>query len=72
MVASLLYRSGIERVAALRDQLTTWMEEHEYDSAEQLKGNMSQRNCPDPTAFERDNYMKVLTSYTLTRSATAQ
>jgi len=25
---------------------------------------MSQQNCPDPVAFERGNYMKVLTSFT--------
>ena len=29
-----------------------------------LKGSMSHENCPDPAAFERGNYMKLLTSYT--------
>jgi len=24
---------------------------------------MSQRNCPEPSAYERGNYIKVLTSY---------
>jgi hypothetical protein len=28
-----------------------------------MKGSMSQRSCPDPTAFERANYMKALTGY---------
>ena len=37
-----------------------WMEEHEYDSVEQLKGSMSQRNCPDPSAFERAQYMRAV------------
>ena len=36
----------------------------EYESVEQLKGSMSQQNCPDPAAFERGNYMKALTCYT--------
>jgi dihydroorotate dehydrogenase (fumarate) len=40
------------------------MEQNEYQSVEQLKGSMSQQNCPDPTAYERGNYMKVLTSFT--------
>ena len=40
------------------------MEEKEYDSVDQLKGIMSQANCPDPAAFERGNYMKALTSFT--------
>ena len=37
-----------------------WMEEHEYESVEQLKGSMSQKNCPDPSAFERAQYMRAL------------
>ena len=40
-----------------------WIEEKEYDSVEQLKGSVSQATCSDPTAFERGNYMKVLTSF---------
>ena len=39
------------------------MEEKEYDSVEQMKGSMSQRNCPDPAAFERGNYVKTIQSY---------
>jgi dihydroorotate dehydrogenase (fumarate) len=40
------------------------MEEKEYESVAQMKGSMSQENCPEPAAFERGNYMKALTSYT--------
>ena len=40
-----------------------WMEEHEYESVEQLKGSMSQKNCPDPSAFERAQYMRALATY---------
>jgi dihydroorotate dehydrogenase (fumarate) len=40
------------------------MEQKEYDSVDQLKGSMSRENCPDPTAFQRGNYMKALTSFT--------
>ena len=39
------------------------METHEYESVRQMQGTMSQLNCPDPTAFERAQYMKVLQSY---------
>ena len=41
-------------------EMREWMEEHEYDSVEQLKGSMSQRNCPDPSAFERAQYMRAV------------
>ncbi len=43
--------------------LVQWMAEHEYESVEQLRGSMSQRAVPDPDAFERANYLRMLTSY---------
>ena len=64
MVASTLYEDGAEQIGRILDGLREWMEEKEYDSVEQLKGSMSQENCPDPAAFERGNYMKALTSFT--------
>jgi dihydroorotate dehydrogenase (fumarate) len=45
------------------NEITTWMEEHEYVSIQQMKGSMSQQAVAEPAAFERANYMKVLSSY---------
>jgi dihydroorotate dehydrogenase (fumarate) len=39
------------------------MEEHEYESLEQMRGSMSLERSPDPAAFERANYMRILQSY---------
>ena len=39
------------------------MEEHEYESIRQMRGTMSQQSVAEPAAFERANYMKVLSSY---------
>ena len=39
------------------------MEEHEYESVDQMKGALSQQNVAEPAAFERANYMKVLGSW---------
>jgi dihydroorotate dehydrogenase (fumarate) len=64
MVASVLYKQGIEQVRAILDGVTAWMEEKKYESVEQLRGSMSRENCPDPSAFQRGNYMKALTSFT--------
>ena len=41
------------------------MEAREYESIRQMQGSMSYRSVRDPSAFERANYMKVLSSYTL-------
>jgi dihydroorotate dehydrogenase (fumarate) len=36
------------------------MEEKEYPSIDVLRGSMSLKSCPDPTAYERANYMLML------------
>jgi len=62
MVSALL-RHGPERLTLVRDSLTRWLEEHEYDSLAQAQGSLSLLRCPDPTAFERANYLRVLHSW---------
>ncbi|MCR4411568.1 MAG: dihydroorotate dehydrogenase-like protein [Thermoguttaceae bacterium] len=64
MVASVLYKKGFDEVGRMLQGVAQFMEEKEYESVEQLKGSMSQENCPHPAAFERGNYMKALTSFT--------
>jgi dihydroorotate dehydrogenase (fumarate) len=64
MIVSAIYQDGSDCITEILQGLRQWMEEKEYDSVEQLKGSMSQANCPDPAAFERGNYMKALTSFT--------
>ncbi len=63
MTTSGMLRHGITFLTTLVDGLKSWMEDHQYESVEQMKGSMSQRNCPDPGAFERANYIKILESY---------
>jgi dihydroorotate dehydrogenase (fumarate) len=64
MIASVIYQKGFKQIEEIIRGLGDWMEKNEYDSVEQLKGSMSQENCPDPEAFARGNYMKTLISYT--------
>lgn len=59
-VVSALLKNGPEHIGLLRDGLEGWMREHEYESLDQLRGSMSLLRCPDPEAFERANYMRVL------------
>ena len=63
MLCSVLLRRGIDHIRVIEREMLQWMEEHEYESVEQLKGSMSQKNCPDPGAFERAQYMKALATY---------
>ena len=63
MLCSVLLRHGIDHIRVLEREMREWMDEHEYESVEQIKGIMSQKNCPDPTAFERAQYTRALRAY---------
>jgi len=69
MMASALLHKGIPHAAYVLADLRRWLDEHEYDSIQQMCGSMSRRSAPDPTAFERGNYMRVLSSYTFRSDA---
>lgn len=63
MIVSALLRHGIEHLQEIERELTQWLEEHEYDSLRQLQGSMSQLYCPNPSEFERAQYMKAVQTY---------
>jgi dihydroorotate dehydrogenase (fumarate) len=63
MVCSALLKNGIGQIGHILREMNYWMETKEYTSISQLKGSLSQRSCPDQTAFERANYMKAVKSY---------
>ncbi len=62
MVSALLIH-GPERLAQTRATLGEWLEEHEYESLAQAKGSMSLLKCPNPQAFTRANYMRILNGW---------
>jgi len=64
-ITSALLRNGIGHLATLRRDMLAWMEEHEYQSIRQMQGSMSQRAVADPSAFQRANYVRVLSSYSM-------
>ena len=63
MLCSTLLAHGIEHIRVIENEMGAWMEEHWYESVRQLKGSLSQMRCPDPSAFERAQYMRALTTY---------
>ena len=62
MVSALL-QHGPAYLTRMRTEMIRWMEEHEYSSLRQMQGSMNLQRCPDPVAFERANYMRVLQSW---------
>jgi dihydroorotate dehydrogenase (fumarate) len=65
MMTSALLKRGISYLDTLSTELLIWMGEHEYDSIKQMQGSMSRNAVPQPKAFERANYLKVLSSYAM-------
>lgn len=57
-VVAALLRHGPGELANLVAGLRGWMESHEYESVGQVRGALSLRNCPDPEAYERGNYLR--------------
>jgi dihydroorotate dehydrogenase (fumarate) len=57
-----LHQYGIGHIRNLLRDVKTWMIDHEYESLDQMRGSMSHRAVANPAAFERANYMRVLSS----------
>lgn len=62
-MVSVLLRQGPGHFAEVRQFFARWLEEHEYESLAQLRGSLNLRTCPEPAAFERANYLKILQSW---------
>jgi dihydroorotate dehydrogenase (fumarate) len=65
MMTSALLRNGPDHLRPIEVQLRDWMDRHGYETADQLRGRLSQRSVPDPAAFERANYIKTLASHSI-------
>lgn len=64
MLCSALMRHGIQHIQRIEMDLVAWLQEHKYNSLSEIRGIMSQKNCPDPSAFERAQYVRGLSSHT--------
>ena len=62
MVTSLI-KNGPSHIESVLKNLTEWMEEKEYVSIEQMKGSISLHHTSNPAAYQRANYMRILTDY---------
>jgi dihydroorotate dehydrogenase (fumarate) len=62
-IVSALLRRGPGHLRAVREELSAWLEEHEYESLRQAQGSLNLQACPDPAVYERANYMLMLQSW---------
>lgn len=62
-MASALLQNGPSHITKVLHDLSVWMEEKEYISIEQMKGSISLHHTVNPAAYQRANYMRLLTEY---------
>jgi len=62
-VVSALLKNGPKFLSILIAGLRHWMNEHGYESIGEVRGAMNLRHCPNPAAFERANYQRILQSW---------
>lgn len=62
-VVGALLRHGPARLATLEAELAVWLREHDYSSVRELVGCMSQQRCPNPSDYERAQYMRAIQTY---------
>ncbi len=63
MLCSALMRHGIPHIQRIEMEMTAWLGQRGHKSLSEIKGVMSQRNCADPSAFERAQYVRGLSTY---------
>jgi dihydroorotate dehydrogenase (fumarate) len=59
MVSALL-RHGPAHLRTVRAEVESWMQEHEWNSLDEMRGNMSLERIADPAAYERENFRMSL------------
>ncbi|MBI5669250.1 MAG: dihydroorotate dehydrogenase-like protein [Chloroflexi bacterium] len=59
-MAATLLKNGPHYLSTMLIQMQGWMEEHSYSRVSEFRGNVSQKNCDDPFAFERAQYVRLL------------
>lgn len=59
-VAATLLKNGIPYLSTMQLDMQNWMAEKGYESVADFRGKLSQQKCDDPFAFERAQYVKLL------------
>ena len=71
MMASALHIHGIEHIGRVLSDMQYWLEKREYSSLSETRGCLSRRSVPDTSPFDRGNYIKTLSSYSLRQTVAA-
>jgi dihydroorotate dehydrogenase (fumarate) len=59
-MVSAIMRYGPSHLQTIRREIDAWMQEHEWTSLNEMRGNMGFNRIPDPAAYERTNFRMAL------------
>jgi dihydroorotate dehydrogenase (fumarate) len=62
-LVSAILQHGPEQLTQMKKQMEMWMEEKGYASLLEMRGSMNLARCPDPRAYERGNYVRLLQTW---------
>ena len=71
MMCSALHIHGIEHIGRVLTDMRYWLEKREYASLWETRGCLSRKSVPDTSPFDRGNYIKTLSSYSLRQTVAA-
>jgi dihydroorotate dehydrogenase (fumarate) len=71
MMVSAIHIHGIDHIGRVLADLCYWLEKREYTSLAETRGCLSRRSVPDTSPFDRGNYIKTLSSYSLRQTVAA-
>ncbi len=62
-VCSAIYRNGPQHIQTMLQFLTEWMNQKGFKKIDDFRGNLNYGHIPDPTHYERSQFMKYFSNY---------
>ncbi|HEX2934537.1 MAG TPA: dihydroorotate dehydrogenase-like protein [Bacteroidales bacterium] len=62
-MCSAVYSKGPEVISSALKELSDWMSQNKYTSIEDFRGSLNYKHIPDPSIYERSQFMKYFSSY---------
>jgi dihydroorotate dehydrogenase (fumarate) len=62
-LVSTLMKNGPRHLRTLRTGVEEWMKENDWNSLEEMRGNMSFSKIPNPAAFERETFRRMFQNH---------
>lgn len=62
-ICSVLYKKGDDQLRVILDELENWMNRKGYKSLDAFRGKLNYSSIPDPSLYERSQFMKYFSNY---------